>query len=95
MSGVFPVLGTGKLHWLFKDPESKPEDVSSFLLCHLIILFQTSYFPPLCLRVLESNLNIQAAGEVHESAGAVTQNTTGWGLEQQKFIFSQFWGLDV
>ena len=74
-------LGAGKHYCLFKAPESKPDDVFSFLLHHIIVLeFWTNYFPSLSFCVLASGRPPQAVGKAHQPARAAIQNTTDWGL---------------
>ena len=35
----------------------------------------------------------QMHGSIYQSAWAAVQNTTGWWLKKQAWIFSQFWRL--
>lgn len=59
---VLPVLllssGAGKLHCLFKAPESEPGDGLSFPLYRLILLIPDKFLSTLVPSVFASNLNI-------------------------------------
>lgn len=55
----------GKLHCLFKAPESEPGDGVSFPLHHLILLIPDKLLSTPAPTAFASNLNIQAVGEVH------------------------------